>query len=70
LISERQKSRSLGTKKNRFFAHIVMKSGSIYIKPRPTWSHTVQWILLAETNNFLRIAQKRRSSFQSSLAYH
>jgi len=25
-----------GNAKKSFFAHIVMKSGSIYVKPRPT----------------------------------
>jgi len=39
LSSKGQRSRSLGTKTQKlFFAHIFVKTGSIYVKPRPKWS--------------------------------
>jgi len=39
--SKGQRSRSLRTKVwKSFFAHIFVKSGSIYVKPRPKWSAT------------------------------
>jgi len=50
LRSKGQRSRSLGTKcKNLFFAHMFVKSGSIYVKPKPKWSaahctHVVEYI--------------------------
>jgi len=49
LSSKGQRSRSLGTKMQKsFFAHIFVKSGPIYVEPRPQWSsaiiHIVEYI--------------------------
>ena len=72
LRSRGQRSRSLEPKcKNRFFAHILIKSGSIYLNSRPKWpathsTHIVRFILSTEMFHFCdNLELSRRSACRS-----